>query len=58
MPMIDVYAVADLFAADADRRLAEELTAALLKAEGVLKPADAHAQHDRTVGHPDGRMGP
>ncbi len=30
MPMIDVYAVADLFPADADRQLAEELTAALL----------------------------
>ncbi len=35
MPMIDVYAAADLFPADADRRFAEELTAALLKAEGV-----------------------
>ena len=35
MPMIDVYAAADLFPADADRRLAEELTAALLRAEGL-----------------------
>jgi hypothetical protein len=32
MPMIDVYAAAGLFPADADRRLAEELTAALLEA--------------------------
>jgi phenylpyruvate tautomerase PptA (4-oxalocrotonate tautomerase family) len=38
MPMIDVYAAADLFPADADRRLAEELTAALLKAEGAVNP--------------------
>jgi phenylpyruvate tautomerase PptA (4-oxalocrotonate tautomerase family) len=38
MPMIDVYAAADLFPADADRRLAEELTAALLKAEGAANP--------------------
>ena len=35
MPMIDVYAAADLFPANADRQLAEELTAALLKAEGT-----------------------
>ena len=38
MPMIDLYAVADLFPAHADRQLAEELTLALLKAEGVEKP--------------------
>jgi phenylpyruvate tautomerase PptA (4-oxalocrotonate tautomerase family) len=42
MPMIDVYAAADLFPADADRKLAEELTAALLKAEGVEKPGPTH----------------
>jgi len=40
--MIDVYAVADLFPADADRKLAEELTAALLRAEGVQKPGPTH----------------
>ena len=40
--MIDVYAAADLFPAGADRQLAEELTAALLKAEGVEKPGPAH----------------
>jgi len=42
MPMIDVYAVADLFPAGADRQLAEELTLALLKAEGVEKPGPTH----------------
>jgi phenylpyruvate tautomerase PptA (4-oxalocrotonate tautomerase family) len=42
MPMIDVYAAADLFPRDADRKLAEELTAALLKAEGVEKPGPTH----------------
>jgi len=43
--MIDVYAVADLFPADADRKLAEELTAALLKAEGVEKPGPTHVNN-------------
>ena len=35
MPMIDVYAATDLFAAGTGRQLAEELTKALLRAEGV-----------------------
>ena len=34
MPMIDVYAAADVFPAGSDRQLAEELTRALLRAEG------------------------
>ncbi len=38
MPMIDVYAAADLFPPGADRQLGEELTLALLRAEGVEKP--------------------
>src|SRR5438132_5544684 len=42
MPMIDVYAAADLFPADADRQLAEELTLALLKAEDVESPGPTH----------------
>ena len=42
MPMIDVYAAADLFPADADRPLAEQLTRALLKAEGVESPGPTH----------------
>jgi phenylpyruvate tautomerase PptA (4-oxalocrotonate tautomerase family) len=40
--MIDVYAAADLFPATADRELAEELTRALLRAEGVESPGPAH----------------
>src|SRR5712672_4655153 len=42
MPMIDLYAVADLFPAHADRQLAEELTRALLRAEGVQTPGPTH----------------
>lgn len=42
MPMIDVYAAADLFPAAADRALAERLTIALLRAEGVTEPGPAH----------------
>ena len=42
MPMIDVYAPADLFPAGTDRQLAEELTLALLRAEGVQIPTPAH----------------
>jgi phenylpyruvate tautomerase PptA (4-oxalocrotonate tautomerase family) len=42
MPMIDVYAPTNLFAADTDRALAQELTAALLRAEGVATPGPTH----------------
>lgn len=35
MPMIDVYTAADLFPVGTDRILAQELTGALLRAEGV-----------------------
>lgn len=42
MPMIDVYVAADLFPEGADRKLAEQLTAALLRAEGVHAPTPAH----------------
>lgn len=41
MPMIDVYAPEDLFPAGTDRQLAEKLTAALLRAEGVAEPGPA-----------------
>ena len=51
MPMIDVYAAADLFPADADRRLAEELTAALLKAEGVVSPGPTHTNNTAAYIH-------
>ncbi len=42
MSMIDVYAPADLFPVGTDRQLAEELTSALLRAEGVTTPSAAH----------------
>src|SRR5204863_6049782 len=42
MPMIDVYAAADLFPEGSDRELASELTAALLRAEGVANPGPTH----------------
>jgi phenylpyruvate tautomerase PptA (4-oxalocrotonate tautomerase family) len=38
MPMIDVYAPADIFPADADEQLGTELTHAVLRAEGVVTP--------------------
>ena len=37
MPMIDVYAPADLFPADADARIGTELTHAVLRAEGHIE---------------------
>jgi phenylpyruvate tautomerase PptA (4-oxalocrotonate tautomerase family) len=55
MPMIDVYAADDLFPAGVDRRLAEELTAALLKAEGVEKPGPTHLNNTGAYIH---RMSP
>src|SRR5467141_4588153 len=45
MPMIDVYAPTSLFPVSADRQLAEELTAALLKAEGVINPGPTHTNN-------------
>lgn len=45
MPMIDVYAAADLFPVGTDRQLADELTHALLRAEGVAEPGPAHTNN-------------
>ncbi|HEV3057804.1 MAG TPA: hypothetical protein VGY48_06125 [Vicinamibacterales bacterium] len=45
MPMVDVHAAADLFPAQADRELAAELTAALLRAEGVINPGPTHTNN-------------
>ena len=45
MPMIDDYAAAGLFSADAERRLAQELTAALLRAEGVVNPGPTRTNY-------------
>jgi phenylpyruvate tautomerase PptA (4-oxalocrotonate tautomerase family) len=51
MPMIDVYAPADLFPAGTDRQLAQELTDALLRAEGVQTPAPAHLANTAAYVH-------
>lgn len=42
MPMIDVYATNDLFPSGTERQLGEELTFALLRAEGVPNPGSIH----------------
>ena len=42
VPIIDVYAPADLFPVCTDHQLAVELTAALPRAEGVATPLAAH----------------
>lgn len=55
MPMIDVYARADLFPAGVDRALAEELTAAVLRAEGVATPGPFHRDNTAAYIH---RMDP
>jgi phenylpyruvate tautomerase PptA (4-oxalocrotonate tautomerase family) len=55
MPMIDVYARSDLFPANADRQLAEELTAAVLRAEGVAQPGPFHRDNTAAFIH---RMDP
>ena len=51
MPMIDVYAPADLFPADADRALGEQLTLAVLRAEGVPTPGSFHADNTAAYIH-------
>jgi phenylpyruvate tautomerase PptA (4-oxalocrotonate tautomerase family) len=55
MPMIDVYARSDLFPLDTDRQLAEELTNAVLRAEGVAKPGPFHLNNTAAYIH---RMNP
>jgi hypothetical protein len=44
MPMIDVYVSSDLLPSGSDRRIGEELTQAVLRAEGVSSPALAAAK--------------
>jgi len=51
MPMIDVYAPADLIPADADRALGEQLTLAVLRAEGVPAPGPFHADNTAACIH-------
>ncbi len=55
MPMIDVYAREDLFPAGTDRQLGEELTFAVLRAEGVKKPGPFHLNNTAAYIH---RMDP
>jgi phenylpyruvate tautomerase PptA (4-oxalocrotonate tautomerase family) len=45
MPMIDVYAAADLFPEGSDRELGEHLAFAVLLAEGVAEPGPAHTHN-------------
>jgi phenylpyruvate tautomerase PptA (4-oxalocrotonate tautomerase family) len=51
MPMIDVYAAADLFPAGTDRQLGEELTKAVLRAEGVANPGPFHLDNTAAYIH-------
>jgi phenylpyruvate tautomerase PptA (4-oxalocrotonate tautomerase family) len=51
MPMIDVYTPADLFPVGSDRQLAEELTSALLRSEGVTTPAAVHLNNTAAYIH-------
>jgi phenylpyruvate tautomerase PptA (4-oxalocrotonate tautomerase family) len=51
MPMIDVYAPADLFPADADSPLGDELTHAVLRAEGVAEPGAFHLDNTAAFIH-------
>jgi phenylpyruvate tautomerase PptA (4-oxalocrotonate tautomerase family) len=55
MPMIDVYAASDLFPAGTDRQLGQELTLAILRAEGVTAPAPFHMDNTAAYIH---RMDP
>jgi phenylpyruvate tautomerase PptA (4-oxalocrotonate tautomerase family) len=51
MPMIDVYAPADIFPADADEQLGRELTHAVLRAEGVAQPGPFHLDNTAAFVH-------
>lgn len=51
MPMIDVYAPADIFPADADEQLGHELTHAVLRAEGVAQPGPFHLDNTAAFVH-------
>ena len=51
MPMIDIYVPADLIPPDADRALGEQLTLAVLRAEGVPVPGPFHANNTAAYIH-------
>ena len=53
--MIDVYAPGDLLPTGADRRIGEELTRAVLRAEGVNAPGPFHLENTAAFIH---RMDP
>src|SRR6476660_9937322 len=55
MPMIDVYAPSDLLPSGSDRRIGEELTRAVLRAEGVSAPSPFHMENTAAFIH---RMDP
>jgi phenylpyruvate tautomerase PptA (4-oxalocrotonate tautomerase family) len=49
--MIDVYAPADIFPADADEQLGHDLTHAVLRAEGVAQPGPLHLDNTAAFIH-------
>lgn len=51
MPMIDVYAEAGTFSDESFRALGHELTHAVLRAEGVLKPGPFHLNNTAAFLH-------
>jgi phenylpyruvate tautomerase PptA (4-oxalocrotonate tautomerase family) len=51
MPMIDVYLPADLIPAGADSELGNELTHAVLRAEGVANPGPFHLDNTAAFIH-------
>ena len=51
MPMIDVYASSDLLPPGSDRRIGEELTRAVLRAEGVSSPGQFHLENTAAFIH-------
>ena len=51
MPMIDVYAPADLFAPDVDSELGHDLAHAVLRAEGVAQPGPFHLDNTAAFIH-------
>jgi phenylpyruvate tautomerase PptA (4-oxalocrotonate tautomerase family) len=51
MPMIDIYAPATLFPADADEKLVGELTRAVLRAEGAAAPGPYHLENTAAFVH-------
>ena len=55
MPMIDVYAPSDLLPSGTERRIGEDLTRAVLRAEGVSAPGPFHLDNTAAFIH---RMDP